>query len=477
MKAKLTLTAILLLAGTTLQAAEFEPLWMNPGVPCSWDLATAPDGSIYCVEPWIPQISKFDSSGNLLSIWETIGPGAGDFLGLRGIAVDSLGKVYAGDDFGSRIIRFSADGNFEALWGNDVLSGTGTPSEFEACFAGQTCYPGIHSFHGAEGFTWPHDVAIDPRDDSVIVADTVANRVVRFDPTTSEFAVLYDWCASEDCQQVLSAEVNEAGDLFVAILPRELAKYVLVNGAYTQAWIRDLGEPSQPTAHYLALDSRSNVYVTNEQAHKVNVFSSDGAFLMAWGWGVSTGTNEFEICTEWPCLDGIPYDHGYSPNLGQFGGPIGIAVDHLDRVTITDNYGRLQQFGSTALLLACAGYMPPMASYPVTVKKNRALPLKAQVIADDGSALIATDLTARPVVQVLYDSGLGGDPVDVTSEALSAGLGTEGNQFEFTDEGHWQFNLLTRNYTAPGTYIVTMESGDDSEYVLDPSCVTEFVVQ
>jgi hypothetical protein len=132
---------------------------------------------------------------------------------------------------------------------------------------------------------------------------------------------------------------------------------------------------------------------------------------------------------------------------------------------------------STELTLTCNGFEPPMANYPVTVKKNRALPLKAELFDADGFALTDSDFTALPVVQVLFDSGQGGDPVDVTDEVLSAGHGDEGNQFVFTEDGRWQFNLLTKNYSAPGTYIVSMDTGDDFEYVFDPSCLTEFVVQ
>lgn len=141
------------------------------------------------------------------------------------------------------------------------------------------------------------------------------------------------------------------------------------------------------------------------------------------------------------------------------------------------NQGRVTvlQLGATAY--ACSGFEPPMADYPVTVKKSRALPLKAQVFDADGYAMTDAQFDAPPVLQVLFDSGAGGDPVDVTDDALPAGLGTEGNQFVFTAGGNWQFNLLTKNYSAPGTYIVTMETGDDTEYEIDPACVTEFVIQ
>ena len=84
------------------------------------------------------------------------------------------------------------------------------------------------------------------------------------------------------------------------------------------------------------------------------------------------------------------------------------------------------------------------------------------------------DLTAPPIVQVWFDSV--GDGDDVTDEVSSVGQGDEGNQFVFTGGDRWQFNLSTKNYTSPGTYTVLMQSGDESEYVIEPTCMTEFVI-
>ena len=65
---------------------------------------------------------------------------------------------------------------------------------------------------------------------------------------------------------------------------------------------------------------------------------------------------------------------------------------------------------------------------------------------------------------------------DVTDDALSAGAGTDGNQFELLDS-KWQFNLKTKNYTAAGSYTTTMKSGDTDEYVIDdPTCTGVFVI-
>jgi hypothetical protein len=121
------------------------------------------------------------------------------------------------------------------------------------------------------------------------------------------------------------------------------------------------------------------------------------------------------------------------------------------------------------------GFDHPLADGAVTVKKNKVLPLKAELFNGDGSPITNADLISLPVVQVFFDSGL--EPVvDVTSDALSAGLGTNGNQFVFTGESKWQFNLKTKNYTASGTYTVYMDAGDPS-YRIDPTCEAQFVVQ
>lgn len=124
-------------------------------------------------------------------------------------------------------------------------------------------------------------------------------------------------------------------------------------------------------------------------------------------------------------------------------------------------------------IISCVGFEPPMANYPVTVKKNRALPLKAELFDAEGSPVFGSDLIAPPILKVWQAP----EADDVSDDALPAGQGTEGNQFVFTDDFKWQFNLKTSNYSGPGTYTVIMESGDSSEYVIDPTCVTEFVVK
>ncbi len=125
--------------------------------------------------------------------------------------------------------------------------------------------------------------------------------------------------------------------------------------------------------------------------------------------------------------------------------------------------------------VSCVGFESPMNGGPVKVKKNRALPHKAQLLDESESPLNDLDIAAAPVIQVVYDNGVL-PAEDVSGDALSAGAGTDGNQFEFLDS-KWQFNLKTRNYTGAGTYTTTMVSGDEAEYLIDPTCEATFVIK
>ncbi|MGH6917330.1 MAG: hypothetical protein ACREJ0_06455, partial [Geminicoccaceae bacterium] len=132
-------------------------------------------------------------------------------------------------------------------------------------------------------------------------------------------------------------------------------------------------------------------------------------------------------------------------------------------------------FVATAPAYACVGFEPPLADGPVTVRGNRALPLKAELLDEDGFALTDADLGAAPVVQIDYQSGIGAQPEDVSDQALWAGQGSSGNRFVFSGD-RWRFNLKVGNYSAPGTYVISMISGDGAEYAVDPTCEAQFIV-
>jgi len=116
-----------------------------------------------------------------------------------------------------------------------------------------------------------------------------------------------------------------------------------------------------------------------------------------------------------------------------------------------------------------------MASGAVTVRGNRTLPLKAQLIDQDGFLVTDFDIVAPPVIQVLFDTGKGDDPLGVTGKTLPSGQGSYGNQIFFNRGHRWHLNFRTKNYTEPGTYLLFMDTGNSSEYLIDPTCYAAFI--
>lgn len=114
--------------------------------------------------------------------------------------------------------------------------------------------------------------------------------------------------------------------------------------------------------------------------------------------------------------------------------------------------------------LSCLGFEAPLDK-PVVVKKaNRVLPLRMTLVDEDGA--IVSSITP-PVVSVAY-SGSYTYVEGELEELNSAGPGDDGNQFVFNGT-FWAFNLKTKGL-APGTYTITAVSGNDTEYVIDPTC-------
>ena len=135
-----------------------------------WDVAVAPDGTVYVSDTWNHRIQAFTSDGQFIRMWGFFGQAeTGDaFWGPRGLAIDSRGRVYVADTGNKRIAIFEADGTFVTQFGTAGLE------------IGQ--------------FDEPTGVAIGP-DDLVYVADTWNQRVQSFvgDASGMFFTPLIQW--------------------------------------------------------------------------------------------------------------------------------------------------------------------------------------------------------------------------------------------------------------------------------------------
>ncbi len=266
---------------------------------------------------------------------------------------------------------------------------------------------------------------------------------------------------------VLTGVTNESSDAFAddQIFTPAIALTDNIGLGAASSFTLSFSTPlTNPTLHIFQLANNELSFTEGSAPLEFSLVSSDGNF------GVVTATT----------IEGSPPSGpGSSPTDANGSIRFSGAITKISWTSDANNNGdgfRIQLSQANAPVMSCVGFEPPMAGGPVTVRGKRALPLKALLLDADGFEMTGFDLAAAPVVQILYDSG-DGNAEDVSDDALPVGHGNDGNQFVYTDAAKWQFNLKTSNYTAPGTYTVFMDSGDAAEYVMNPTCVSEFVIK
>ena len=139
--------------------------------------------------------------------------------------------------------------------------------------------------------------------------------------------------------------------------------------------------------------------------------------------------------------------------------------------------------------MICEGFDAPMDNFPVSAEaqknKKPVFPLRAKIIDDQGFEVTANDLGAPPIVEVQFVPNPDSTPTDISGEVPPKGQATEGNEFIYSDEGNWEFNLDSANYSAPGEYKVSLRSGDESQYhvgadtgyLVNGRCTTSFIIE
>jgi hypothetical protein len=272
------------------------------------------------------------------------GEGAGQFVSLAGLAVNqATGQVYAADDGTHRIQRFAGDGGFERAWGWDVQSFPAGMPAFEICgdIGGDVCQAAV-SGNAAGQLARPDGVAVDPVTGEVYVAEAsqgtsappsgcgqaggCGNRVSKF-TADGEFLFAFGWGvdtgagALETCTALSGCQGAARGS---------------GAGQFAAAFDRDV-----------AVDPVTrNVVVTDPGNRRVQVFTSSGDFVRAFGWGVDTGAAALETCTAASgCQAGI-----VGAGVGQFASlsPTSVVVDSASRIYVVDaGNQRVQRFAAS----------------------------------------------------------------------------------------------------------------------------------
>jgi hypothetical protein len=290
-----------------------------------------------------------------------------------------------------------------------------------------------------------------------------------------------------------SLDVGVGSSTFDAWIKRDTSpnslEFVLTHGEGGDFPVRLLGINSSGRVDARIEGTGPQVSSTNDGAtvidgsfhHIAVVFDRSTNQMIRYVDGAQTGTIDILASVTGSTDTARPFQIASALSSGVQGFFFGGLIDEIEvfnRALSASEIQAIFNAGSAgkckAAVLSCAGFEPPMDGGLVKVKRNRVLPHKAQLLDEMGSPLNDLDITAAPVVQVTFEVGTP-EALDVTGDALAAGAGMEGNQFEFLDS-KWHFNLKTKNYSAPGMYTITMDSGDDAEYLIDPTCEATFVI-
>jgi tripartite motif-containing protein 71 len=255
------------------------------------------------------------------------GGGAGKLSVPLGVAADGAGGVYVSEHVNQRVSQFTTAGVFVRAWGFNVRPGGGRG--FEVCTKATGCRPGEPGGRAGQlGF--PGGVAVDASG-SLYVTDALNNRVSQF---TTEGAFV----------RAFGFDVVPGGGKGFEVCTRATGCKRGIAGGRA-------GQLDRPA--YVASDGAGSVYVTDEANNRVNQFSSEGAFVRAWGLNVRPGgTRGFEVCTKVTgCRPGEP-----GGRAGALRNPDGVATDGAANLYVADLNFRVSQFTTAGVFVRAWGF-------------------------------------------------------------------------------------------------------------------------
>jgi hypothetical protein len=317
-----------------------------------YGIAVDQRGNVYVTDTGNSRVQKFTSTGAWLASWGSQGSGNGQFDYLRGLSADGSGNVYVVDHGNHRIQKFNSSGVWLATWGSQGSAN------------GQ--------------FDYPSDVSVDSSG-NVYVADSLNHRIQKF---TSGGAWLASWgsqgSGNGQFDVPVGVSVDNSGNLYIAESGNHRIQKLSSDGSYLTQWGSygsGIGQFQWPSG--VRVSGSGTVYVAGPINHRIQLFTSDGIYLTQWSSPGSTNgqfNQPFEVSAD---SSGNIYVADASNNRiqkfssdgayltqwgsqgsgnGQFYHPFAVSVDSGGNVYVadTDNY-RIQKFSSGGAWIASWG--------------------------------------------------------------------------------------------------------------------------
>jgi hypothetical protein len=305
--------------------------------------------------------------------------------------VASGGTIFVADSGNNRIDSFTAAGTFVEAFGKNV-GGAGV----DVCASSGVCSAGTA---GAAAGTVdrPWSIAATPSGD-LAVAEQSSGRVDLF---TAQGTFI----------RGIAAGVGPAG------------AGVCTEATTCREGESGFGPGALPLPLAVTADAAGNLYVGDGYARRVSEFTEAGAFVRAFGEGVATGAEAFEVCTS-VCRRGLE-----STQAGSTGEPDGMALNPAGELTVVEykvqapgEFFRVENFGDPAVTPPSTGpTTTPVSPAPIAAPAPTTGKFKLGKVVYDKKNGIAT-ITVTPVTAGKFV--LVGKGVKKVSAAAKAGRAT-----------------------------------------------------
>jgi hypothetical protein len=293
-----------------------------------------------------------------------------------------------------------------------VVALAGLPGTASAAKSVNGFFGSHPTIDGAGDFTQPRDVAVytgndaNRANDKIFVVEAVGSRSERVQRFDAHGNVELVW----------------GGDTIVRDAPGDLGEGYEVcdvavsgyDGCQRGLGGESAGMFSSPTG--IAVNQASGaVYVLERGNRRVQQFDLDGTFVRAWGWGVATGADAFQVCTS-TCRAGLA-----GSGAGQFGASsddgAGIAVGPADGDVFAADpgNGRVLRFSSAGTVEAAIGSGTFAPGHPLRVAVDADEILYASD-GGEGGPVNRYDVDASPATLDALPSALLGVGVTVGLE-------------------------------------------------------------
>jgi DNA-binding beta-propeller fold protein YncE len=144
-----------------------------------------------------------------------------------------------------------------------------------------------------------------------------------------------------DFRAPVGVAADAGGNLYVIENDTHRVQKLDPTGGYVSEWGRfGSAEGEFKWAADIAVDAAHGaVYVADNDNNRIQKFDVDGKFVAAWGWGVKDGSAAYQVCTS-GCREGL-----VGSGSGQFKQPRGVATDGTNVYVADRGNKRIQKFG------------------------------------------------------------------------------------------------------------------------------------